>query len=176
MYFDLDSIVKELNDDIIEECNKIFREDIIPELKKYNKLNFEEKLQIYKKKIKKIEEFFSKKQFPLKDDYRLIYFESFNKRLLIGWEKNLKKYKIMLIIILNIFKIALAHIELEFKNKNGKFKDVLENKTIKEIIQSFIKEFCIGLRDFEEKESNSRDKITEEFRTYRDHVKHFFDF
>ncbi|NHI91002.1 MAG: hypothetical protein EAX96_00780 [Candidatus Lokiarchaeota archaeon] len=167
--------LKNIDQDIIKECVNIFNENIISELKRNSNLQKHDKLEIYINKINNIEIFFQKKKFPIKDDYNLVYFENFNKKLIIGWEKHVEKYRILLIILYLIMKIAINRILKKINQKIIILDNSISNTELEELIEMFIKIFYQDIKLLEKKESNLNNKLKKELEDYQNHVKHFFN-
>ncbi len=181
---DLDS---ELNNSqpigmIIRELTGLFNKYVYPELEELRDLDLKDKFYFYIKKIEIIETFFQKKKFPLKDDYNLVFFEAFKKRLIIGWEKHIPKYRSILLFSLLIIKTAINRlfIELNIKtdlelNSMKNIEKYLSNFDLERLIATFVKNFQINISESDKKILESNKKVKKEIDTYQNHVKHYFD-
>jgi len=172
---------QKLTSGILREINGLFNKFVFPELEELKELELTEKFLFYFKKIEVIESFLGKKEFPIKDDYNLVFYEAFKKRLIIGWEKNIPKYRSILIFASQILKTTIKRlfseldIQLDFKSDFMKNVDVdISNFDLNLIVHKFMKTFQKNITKSDKKILESREKVKKELDDYQDHVKHYF--
>ena len=182
MDFDSELKNQKLSSGILREINGLFNKFVFPELEELKDIELTEKLLVYLKKIEIIDSFLGKKEFPIKDDYNLIFYEVFKKRLIIGWEKHMPKYRTILVFSSLIFKTAIKRLLIELNiNLNFKtdFLQKIDSTTsffdLNLIIDTFVKNFQKNITFVEKKILESREKVKKELDSYQEHVKHFFN-
>ena len=181
MDFDSELKNQRLSSGILREITGLFNKFIFPELEELKKLNLTEKFSFYFNKINLIESFFSK-EFPIKDDYNLIFYEAFKKRLIIGWEKHIAKYRSILIFSSLILKTAIKRLFIELNMNLGLKTNFMKNVNedtkyfdLNLIVDNFVNLFQKNIRESDKKILESREKVKKELTDYQDHVKHYFN-
>jgi len=165
-----------LPQEIIQECKTFFQKALLSELESLKEFNLKEKYEFYLNKIRSIENFFENKKFPLKDDYNLIFFDLFQDKFIIGWEKNVDKCRVLLILLYKIIKIGLNRSLFKITKKFIETDETVSNKEIEELINKFSEIFSIDIKVLELKGSKLDGDLKEELNNYQNHVKHYFDF